>query len=101
MTSQTSSRSDIWSDAAGIVTDPFKLGKSADALRDFCASVQRSLIALQQLEGNVNAHVMERLEQINSIVNSVQLAIDHDITHIDEILKTETQAINDLAKTIY
>ncbi len=98
---QWPARADVWSDAAGVVTDPLKLGKSADALRDFSASLQRTVLSLQKLEGQANVDVKERLNQINEIVNTVQNAIDHDISHIASVLEIETKAINDLEDKTY
>lgn len=52
-------------DAWGVVTDPVKLKASSSTL---AASVERSLIELGHLEGVVNNHAQERLQQIRSII---------------------------------
>ncbi len=52
---------DVW----GVVTDPLKLRASSSTLAE---SLERTLQQLSALEGQVNGHVEQRLEQIRSIV---------------------------------
>jgi hypothetical protein len=72
----------------GVVTDPLKLRASSNELS---ASIERALIQLNQLEGNANAHVRERLAQIHLIAQDViergRSAVDDALKRMDELEK--------------
>jgi len=67
VTFHSSSRADnAFQDAWGVATDPAGLKKTSKELSD---SVERTMIQLKELEGIVNGHVTDRLEQIRSIIH--------------------------------
>jgi hypothetical protein len=75
----------------GIATDPLKLRAASSTLAD---SIERTLQQLSALEGQANAHVQERLEQIRSIVNDA-------LSGQKDLLDKATANMLLLEKTVY
>ena len=89
----------IFQDAWGVVTDPFKLGKASSELSQ---SLERTMAQLSILESQTNYDVQQRLEQIRSIVrdalDGTQAIIDDATTRM---LALEAQINADAIKLIY
>lgn len=89
-------RANVVDDAWGIATDPFKLGKTADAAKEFAAAIERVMAELKSLEAQTNLDVKARIEQVQKIVDTVKDAVSKNVADVDRIVDNSLKRISSL-----
>lgn len=88
---------DAVSEFAGIITDPFKLGRASD---NMLQSVEKINAMLKELEGRTNQDLRDRIAQVQALVDGVISAVDRNVKDVAAIITNAEAQINQLEKTI-
>jgi hypothetical protein len=98
-----SASADVWSDIAGILTDPFKLGQGGesiyDASQNIREAVERAAMHAERLQGEFDKDTREYIFQMDQIVARSSYEIEKSTDRVDEIVKETLTEIGELEQT--
>ena len=98
---RASTVSDVLGDFEGIVTDPIKLGKASDNLLKAVQRLGPMVDELKQIPGEVNTDLIDRLNQVQTIVNKVISDVDKNVANIDDLIHDAEKKVQDLEAKIF
>jgi hypothetical protein len=95
-------RSDVLSDARGMLTDPLKAGKASENLLE---AVERAGIYAERIEGKLNDDATQRLAQMDTTIRETReflaQAASDDLTKIESISLTAFVKVNQLQEDLF